>query len=168
MVTRNDCRGRGLLVFCCCAAGTSPKPAPRRVPAATSMAAPRRPQVDRVAELLVTRVIDETADAKTFVFTVSPDQAAGFNYEPGQHLTLRIPSDVTGSVARCYLVECARRGFRSAGDRQADTRRIRVELVVRQLASRDADPVVAPRRSFTTSPGMSELFLFAGGSGITP
>ncbi|MGV7942674.1 FAD-binding oxidoreductase, partial [Mycobacterium kansasii] len=28
--------------------------------------------------------------------------AAKFTYKPGQFLTLRVPSDQTGSVARCY------------------------------------------------------------------
>lgn len=147
----------------------SPKPAPRRVPAATAMAAPRRPQLDRVAELLVTRVIDETADAKTFVFTASPDQAAGFNYEPGQHVTLRIPSDVTGSVARCYSLSSApgvdfdlRVTVKRTPDGYASNwlcDNLRPGMRIQSLR---------PAGSFTTSPGMSELLLFAGGSGITP
>ncbi|GAA4405683.1 ferredoxin--NADP reductase [Tsukamurella soli] len=44
----------------------------------------------------VADVIDETADAKSFVFD------ADWDYQPGQFVTVRIPSDLTGSVARSY------------------------------------------------------------------
>lgn len=49
--------------------------------------------------LRVVDVVVETDDARSLVFDVSP---ADLPYRPGQFLTLRIPSDQTGSVARCY------------------------------------------------------------------
>src|SRR5437763_5528214 len=52
--------------------------------------------------LRVAEVIEETADARSLVFEVPPDAAERFAYRPGQFLTLRIPSDRCGSVARCY------------------------------------------------------------------
>ncbi len=33
---------------------------------------------------------------------VPPPLAATFGYRPGQFITVRVPSDLTGSVARCY------------------------------------------------------------------
>ena len=56
-------------------------------------------------ELQLADVIDETADARSLVFKV-PDGAEipadRLRHSPGQFLTLRVPSDRTGSVARCY------------------------------------------------------------------
>lgn len=51
--------------------------------------------------LTVADVIDETGDGKSLVFDVPADAAERFPHKPGQFLTLRIPSDQTGSVARC-------------------------------------------------------------------
>ena len=66
------------------------------------------PLGSHVLELQVADVIDETADARSLVFTV-PDgpgdpvlPSEKLRYAPGQFLTLRVPSDRTGSVARCY------------------------------------------------------------------
>ena len=47
--------------------------------------------------LTVAEVVAETEDASSLVFEPAP-----FTYRPGQFLTLRIPSDRNGSVARCY------------------------------------------------------------------
>lgn len=50
-------------------------------------------------------MIKETSEATTFVFE-QPAQG-GSRYLPGQFLTLRIPCDRTGSVARCYSMSSA-------------------------------------------------------------
>jgi len=58
-----------------------------------------------VLELEIAEVIDETADARSLVFTSPADAPVApekLRYDPGQFLTLRVPSDLTGSVARCY------------------------------------------------------------------
>src|SRR5687767_12773814 len=52
--------------------------------------------------LRVAEVIAETEDACSLVFELDADQREAFTYLPGQFLTLRIPSERTGSVARCY------------------------------------------------------------------
>jgi 3-ketosteroid 9alpha-monooxygenase subunit B len=52
-----------------------------------------------VHRLVVAEVVEETADARSLVFQV-PE--GGFDYRPGQFLTLRVPSAERGSVARCY------------------------------------------------------------------
>jgi len=63
------------------------------------------PLGSHVLELQLADVVDETADARSLVFKV-PDGAEvpadRLRYAPGQFLTLRVPSDRTGSVARCY------------------------------------------------------------------
>jgi 3-ketosteroid 9alpha-monooxygenase subunit B len=66
---------------------------------------PDEPLGSHVLELEIADVVTETADARSLVFKV-PDGAdvstERLRYAPGQFLTLRIPSDRTGSVARCY------------------------------------------------------------------
>ncbi|MFT8176830.1 3-ketosteroid-9-alpha-hydroxylase, partial [Mycobacteroides chelonae] len=52
-----------------------------------------------VLEVRIAEVIDETADSRSLVFDIPEDAADKFAYTPGQYLTLRIPSDRTGSVA---------------------------------------------------------------------
>jgi 3-ketosteroid 9alpha-monooxygenase subunit B len=63
------------------------------------------PLGSHVLELQVADVVAETDDARSLVFKV-PDGAEipphRLKYAPGQFLTLRVPSDRTGSVARCY------------------------------------------------------------------
>src|SRR5699024_4177680 len=55
-----------------------------------------------VRELTIAEEIEETADAKSIVFDIPEGSEEDFRYTPGQFLTLRIPSEQTGSVARCY------------------------------------------------------------------
>jgi len=66
---------------------------------------PDEPLGSHVLELEIADVVTETEDARSLVFTV-PDgahvPAERLRYAPGQFLTLRVPSDRTGSVARCY------------------------------------------------------------------
>src|SRR5690625_889784 len=75
---------------------------------AVTEAIPDEPLGDHVLELQITDVVAETDDARSLVFGVpdGPDDpeipAQRLKYSPGQFLTLRIPSDRTGSVARCY------------------------------------------------------------------
>ncbi len=68
------------------------------------------PLGSHVLELQVAEVVEETADARSLVFTI-PDgsdiPADRLRYSPGQFLTLRVPSEQTGSVARCYSLSSA-------------------------------------------------------------
>ena len=50
----------------------------------------------------VAEVIRETEEASSLVLDVPPALAGVFAYRPGQFITVRVPSDQTGSVARCY------------------------------------------------------------------
>src|SRR6476661_5942908 len=63
------------------------------------------PLGSHVLELQVADVVVETDDARSLVFAVPDDvqiPADRLRYAPGQFLTLRVPSERTGSVARCY------------------------------------------------------------------
>jgi 3-ketosteroid 9alpha-monooxygenase subunit B len=66
---------------------------------------PDEPLGSHVLELEIADVVAETDDARSLVFRVPAGAeipAERLRYAPGQFLTLRIPSDRTGSVARCY------------------------------------------------------------------
>ena len=66
---------------------------------------PDEPLGSHVLELEIADVLAETDEARSLVFAV-PDganiPADRLRYAPGHFLTLRVPSDRTGSVARCY------------------------------------------------------------------
>jgi len=117
----------------------------------------------------VAEVIRETDQACSIVFDVPPELTSVFSYRPGQFLTLRVPVDGGGSVARCYSL-CS---SPVAGDPLA----IAVKRMPSGIASNwIADNVSAgtvldvlpPAGTFTPRSLDSDLLLFAGGSGITP
>jgi 3-ketosteroid 9alpha-monooxygenase subunit B len=118
----------------------------------------------RSYRLRVTEVVAETADACSLVFP-SP----GFDYRPGQFLTLRIPSDRCGSVARCYSL--------SSSPHVDDHLQVTVKRTVEGYGSNwicdtvsvgDELESLAPAGIFTPSSLDDDLLLFAAGSGITP
>ncbi len=119
--------------------------------------------------LRVVEVIEETHDARSVVFEIPAEQAERFSYEPGQFLTLRIPSDRTGSVARCYSL---------ASSPHTDG-------ILKVTAKRTADgygsnwlcdnvfagmtiEVLPPAGLFVPGSLDDDLLLFAAGSGVTP
>ncbi|MDF0530708.1 ferredoxin--NADP reductase [Tsukamurella sp. 8F] len=121
-----------------------------------------------VYRVQVGKVVAETEDAHSIEFVVPDEHREAFSYRPGQFLTVRVPSETTGSVARCYSL-CA------APD----------EGVVRVAVKRTADgyasnwlcdnaapglemDVLPPAGVFTPKSLDADLLLFAGGSGITP
>jgi 3-ketosteroid 9alpha-monooxygenase subunit B len=117
--------------------------------------------------LTVTDVICETADAVTVVF--EPPDGSAVGYAPGQFLTLRVPSEETGSVARCYSL-CSS----PVADR-------RLAVTVKRTAGGYAsnwlcDHVrpglqfqsLPPAGAFTPQDLSGDLLLIAAGSGITP
>lgn len=118
--------------------------------------------------LHVAAVIDETADAKSFVFDVPPELAETFRYRPGQFLTLRLP--VQGRhLPRCYSMSSA-----PALDAAP---RITVKRVPGGRGSNwlcdhvragDRLDVMAPAGLFTPRDLDQDFLLLAGGSGITP
>ncbi|TDV52385.1 ferredoxin--NADP reductase [Actinophytocola oryzae] len=118
----------------------------------------------RSYRLRVAEVVTETADACSIVF-----DSPGFDYRPGQFLTLRIPSDRCGSVARCYSL--------SSSPHVDSSLKVTVKRTVDGYGSnwicdsvRAGDEIesLAPAGIFTPSTLDAELLLFAAGSGITP
>jgi 3-ketosteroid 9alpha-monooxygenase subunit B len=114
-------------------------------------------------EVQIHDVVQETADAISIVFD------AEFSYTPGQFLTLRVPSDQTEFVARCYSLASA-----PATDSKP---KVTVKRTRKGYASNwlcdNAKPgltlrVLPPSGTFTATTFEHDLMLFAGGSGITP
>ncbi|EWC61497.1 Phenylacetate-CoA oxygenase/reductase, PaaK subunit [Actinokineospora spheciospongiae] len=113
--------------------------------------------------LTVAEVIAETPDARSIVFDAQLD------YRPGQFLTLRVPSDECGSVARCYSLSSSPH----TGDRPQVTVKRTADgyasnWVCDNVAPGDTIEVLAPSGVFGPKHYDHDLLLFAGGSGITP
>ena len=123
-----------------------------------------RPDVHRAR---VVEVIEETGDARSVVLEV--EDRAAFDYRSGQFLTVAVPSDRTGVVARCYSL--------SSAPHESDLLKFTVKRTVDGYASHwicdnvDAGhqlTVLPPSGIFTPKDVDADLLLFAGGSGITP
>ena len=121
------------------------------------------------AILTVADVVDETADARSIVFDVPAAMADKFTaYKPGQFLTLRIPSEETGSVARCYSLASSPVSESRPGHGQTHRRRLRLQLGVRQPHHRIMIEALPPSGVFTPADLDAPLLLIAAGSGVTP
>jgi 3-ketosteroid 9alpha-monooxygenase subunit B len=128
-----------------------------------------------VLELQVADVIDETADARSLVFRV-PDgpndpviPADRLRYAPGQFLTLRVPSDRTGSVARCYSL-CS---SPFTGDPMTVTVKRTADGYASNWLCDHAHAgmkihVLQPSGMFVPKTLDTDFLLLAAGSGITP
>ena len=119
--------------------------------------------------LRVAAVIPETDEACSLVFDVGPELASEFSYQPGQFLTLRIPSDRDGSVARCYSL--------CSSPLTGDPLTVTVKQTPGGYASRWIAANVRPGTELDVLPpaGMfvprsldDDILLLAAGSGITP
>jgi 3-ketosteroid 9alpha-monooxygenase subunit B len=130
---------------------------------------PIEPHSSRSVVLRVSEVITETADACSLVFEVPAELRERFAYQPGQFLTLRIPSDLTGSVARCYSL--------ASSPHTDDKPKVTVKRTADGYASnwlcdnvRAGDPIelLPPSGVFTPKDLDEDLVLFGAGSGITP
>ncbi len=120
-------------------------------------------------QLRVAAVIPETDEACSLVFDVPPDLGKAFEYQPGQFLTLRIPSDRDGSVARCYSL--------CSSPLTGDPLTVTVKQTPGGYASRwiaaNVKPgsvldVLPPAGMFVPSSLDDDFLLLAAGSGITP
>ncbi|CAM4464528.1 ferredoxin--NADP reductase [Nocardia ninae] len=119
--------------------------------------------------LKVGAVVEETADARTLIFEVPDELSERFRYRPGQFLTLRVPSERIGSVARCYSL-CS---SPHCDDRIAVTvKRIAggyaSNLLCDTVAVGDLITVLEPSGSFGPRDLDADVLLCAAGSGITP
>jgi 3-ketosteroid 9alpha-monooxygenase subunit B len=138
-------------------------------------AIPDEPLGDHVLELQIAEVVAETDDARSLVFAV-PDApgdpgipAERLRYAPGQFLTLRVPSDRTGSVARCYSL--------CSSPYTDDALTVTVKRTADGYASNwlcdHAQAgmrihVLAPSGNFVPKTLDDNFLLMAAGSGITP
>lgn len=128
------------------------------------------PHSSRSFILTVAEVIDETADARSVVFEVpSVAREAFAEYKPGQFLTLRIPSEQTGSVARCYSLSSSP----FSGELPKVTVKRTVEgygsnWVCDNLRTGSQVEVLPPSGVFTPADLDAPLLLIAAGSGVTP
>lgn len=130
------------------------------------------PLGSHVLELEIAAVIEETADARSLVFDVpggSDVPAEKLRYSPGQFLTLRVPSERTGSVARCYSL--------SSSPARDEMLTVTVKRTADGYASNwlcdNAHPgmrmhVLAPSGTFVPKTLDTDFLLLAAGSGITP
>jgi 3-ketosteroid 9alpha-monooxygenase subunit B len=130
------------------------------------------PLGSHVLELQLADVIEETSEARSLVFTV-PDgadiPADRLKYAPGQFLTLRVPSDRTGSVARCYSL--------CSSPFTGDPMTVTVKRTDGGYASHwlcdNAHAgmkihVLAPSGTFVPKTLGTDFLLLGAGSGITP
>lgn len=130
------------------------------------------PLGSHVLELQLADVVEETADARSLVFSV-PDgadvPADRLRYSPGQFMTLRVPSDRTGSVARCYSL-CS---SPFTGDPMTVTVKRTADGYASNWLCDHAHPgmkihVLAPSGTFVPKTLDTDFLLLAAGSGITP
>jgi 3-ketosteroid 9alpha-monooxygenase subunit B len=130
------------------------------------------PLGDHVLELEIAEVVDETEDARSLVFKSpadSPVPEGKLRYAPGQFLTLRVPSDRTGSVARCYSL-CS---SPFTGDPLTVTVKRTVDGYASNWLCDNAHAgmrihVLAPSGTFVPKTLDTDFLLLAAGSGITP
>jgi 3-ketosteroid 9alpha-monooxygenase subunit B len=120
-------------------------------------------------QLMVASVVTETDEACSLVFDVPPGLETAFGYQPGQFLTVRIPSDRDGSVARCYSL--------CSSPLTGDPLTVTVKQTRGGYASNwiadNVKPgtvleVLPPAGMFVPSSLDDDYLLLAAGSGITP
>ncbi len=123
----------------------------------------------RAVALTVTAVIEESYDAKSVVLAIPDEHRARFAYRPGQFLTMRVPSDLTGSAARCYSL--------ASSPHTDDTHKVTVKRTNGGYVSNwlcdnvsvgDTIDALPPSGQFTPADLDADFLLWAAGSGITP
>jgi len=117
----------------------------------------------------VAEVVRETGDACSLVLDVPASLATTFAYRPGQFVTVRIPSDLTGSVARCYsLSSCPFTGERPAITVKRTADGYASNWIMSHVTAGTVLDVLPPAGMFTPASLDGNFLLFAAGSGITP
>ncbi len=120
-------------------------------------------------QVQVAEVISETDDACSLVLAIPPELAGAFAYRPGQFLTVRVPHDRDGSVARCYSLSSSPH----TGDRPTITVKRMTDgyasnWMADHLAAGSVLETLPPAGTFSPRSLEGDFLLFAGGSGITP
>lgn len=117
----------------------------------------------------VAEVVRETGDACSLVLDVPPALSATFGYRPGQFVTVRVPSDLCGSVARCYSLSSSP----LAGERPAITIKrtdggYASNWIASNVTAGTVLDLLPPAGTFCPGSLEGDFLLFAAGSGITP
>ena len=119
-------------------------------------------------QLRIAKIVQETADARSYVFEVPADLAEKFRYRAGQFLTFRVPHPA-GTFNRCYSLSSAPE---SDGLPKVTVKRVTggkgsnwFHDALKEGASLE---VLSPAGRFVLGEGTAPLLLFGGGSGITP
>jgi 3-ketosteroid 9alpha-monooxygenase subunit B len=133
--------------------------------ATSGPALPRGPLRVRVA-----RVVEETADARSFVLDVPEAHEDALRYSPGQYVTVEVPWE-SFLIRRCYSMSSAP-GIDAAPQftvKRVDGGRMS-NLLIDTVREGDELTIHPPAGRFVLDPDSSArpLSLFAGGSGVTP
>lgn len=119
-------------------------------------------------QLRIAKIIQETPDARSFVFDVPADLAGTFKYRAGQFLTFRVPHD-SGAFNRCYSLSSAPE---ADGQMKVTVKRVNggkgSNWFNDALKEGTTIEVMPPAGRFVLDDGQAPLLLFGGGSGITP
>ena len=120
-------------------------------------------------QVRVAEVVSETDDACSLVLAIPPELEGAFAYQPGQFLTVRIPHDRDGSVARCYSLSSSPH----TGDRPTITIKRMPDghasnWIADHLAAGSVLDALPPAGTFSPRSLDGDFLLFAAGSGITP
>ena len=120
-------------------------------------------------QVRVAEVVRETDDACSLVLDLPPDLETVFGYRPGQFVTVRVPSEQTGSVARCYSLSSSPH----AGDRPAITVKrtdggYASNWIHDNITAGSTVDLLPPAGTFVPKVLDCDFLLFAAGSGITP
>ena len=119
--------------------------------------------------LEVVDVVEETAEARSISFRVPPGAEQHFTYRPGQFLTLAVPSERTGVVARCYSLSSSPH---DDGPLTVTVKRTdggyASNWICDHLRPGSTIRSLPPSGIFTPVSLDADLLLLAGGSGVTP
>ena len=117
----------------------------------------------------VAEVVRETGDACSLVLEVPSSLSATFGYRPGQFVTVRVPSGLCGSVARCYsLSSSALAGERPAITVKRTAGGFASNWILDRVAAGTVLDLLPPAGTFSPASLDGDFLLFAAGSGITP
>ncbi|MEX1009278.1 MAG: ferredoxin--NADP reductase [Acidimicrobiia bacterium] len=118
--------------------------------------------------LRVKRIVQETHDAKSFVFDVPAEARDDFAYEAGQFCTFRVRIG-DEDLLRCYSMSSSPH---TDPDLTTTVKRVpggRVSnWMLDEVAEGDVLALTRPAGVFTLRPRSAPLVAFSGGSGITP
>ncbi len=118
--------------------------------------------------LRIARVVDETAEARSFVLDVPEELREAFRYDAGQFCTFRVRIDGEAHL-RCYSM-CSAPVVDD--ELQVTVKRVPDGVVSNwmndTLEVGQTIEATCPAGVFRLTPGSGDLVAFAGGSGITP